>query len=784
MASNPTNATDQVTTDATVSAFTTTLVVNVVVGILYYVAYVIASRFESNSDVYFKNLPKVSLCRGIFNPDRFRNWDGAATVYVTRTMSLFFAVVGFLGAAILIPIYGRGSAQDAVGMVTFTIGHLAVESRAIWASWTFSLIFTVLTVLAAWILMNISEELFRKIISSKHMAYRTMLCCRMPEGLKASQVEAVYKELNPHYLAMAMVVDNFDVVNKVTKLRHDLEHIATKMIIGKKTSANRYLPLPKRPLKSLWSPPFVRVDQLIYDAAKLVVYSRLQQEFKHATAANVLYETPLAASIATSVPLKPDTFKRYRFVNVRHDVIWENTGISFYAVSIRKLATVTATAVITLLWGIISLFIASIASIPTLTTVLPFLSPILDVSPIIKGLLTGLVPPLVIRIVFSLVPAIFGFLLNVEGLPLKSRIQIKVYARYFAFVVLNILLVSSIGGSIFSTINTIVNNPTSIVSTLSSTIPKVSTFFINYVLLLACLEPAGYLLNIGGLLMNRIVPLFTNPSPRDLDERSKPDIFQPSVFFAHHALVAVIGITYMVIAPIVTVFCCLYFAVYTVVHAYKFVHVYTQPPAATETAYKMMNMFANQLFVGLYIHQIILIGLFSLRVRSGLPLLILEVIVLVNTALAHSTLRKLFPTHHANPLSMFSTTRTGITTPMTSTSSTGSPTIVAPQVHTASAATSVVIDMSESPMSPDELKAASRVERRIHDWLAQPSVDPTVWIPDDGADTGSRSAAVAAELAKIGVDVKRDGTIAFVEDGRVKVREQFLDLYEDGEDIV
>ncbi|TPX30985.1 hypothetical protein SeMB42_g07829, partial [Synchytrium endobioticum] len=38
---------------------------------------------------------------------------------------------------------------------------------------------------------------------------------------------------------------------------------------------------------------------------------------------------------------------------------------------------------------------------------------------------------------------------------------------------------------------------------------------------------------------------------------------------------------------------------------------------------------------------------------------------------------------------------------------------------------------------------------------------------------------VAAELAKIGVDVKRDGTIAFVEDGRDKVREQFLDLYED-----
>ena len=50
---------------------------------------------------------------GIMNPDRFRNWDAASTVYVTRTMTLFYLVIGGLGAVVLIPIFSRGSATDA-----------------------------------------------------------------------------------------------------------------------------------------------------------------------------------------------------------------------------------------------------------------------------------------------------------------------------------------------------------------------------------------------------------------------------------------------------------------------------------------------------------------------------------------------------------------------------------------------------------------------------------------------------------------------------------------------
>ena len=115
--------------------------------------------------------------------------------------------------------------------------------------------------------MNISEEIFRKIMASKHMAYRTMLCCRIPEDLKATEVENVFRTLNSHFVSMAMVVDNFKKVQKVTKLRNDVEHVATKMIIGKKTKQNEYGPLPKRPQLTLWSQGLKKADKLTYEAS-------------------------------------------------------------------------------------------------------------------------------------------------------------------------------------------------------------------------------------------------------------------------------------------------------------------------------------------------------------------------------------------------------------------------------------------------------------------------------------------------------------------------------------
>jgi hypothetical protein len=204
----------------------------------------------------------------------------------------------------------------------------------------------------------------------------------------------------------------------------------------------------------------------------------------------------------------------------------------------------------------------------------------------------------------------------------------------------------------------------------------------------------------------------------------------------------------------------LYFAIYTLVYASKFTRVFAASPAGSEVGYKMMNLFAKQLFVGLYIHQIVLIGLFCrsylhrmapcatsfmhsafylvLRGASGAAVGILEVIILISTVLVHISFQRIFPFLHRMPLPSG-----------------------APKSKSLVAMGTVATDEEPKPLS-EELQVSADTERNVEKLLGQPGVNATVWMPE-GAP---RSKEVQAELIKFGLEARTDG--AYV-DGAGKV---------------
>lgn len=56
---------------------------------------------------------------------------------------------------------------------------------------------------------------------------------------------------------------------------------------------------------------------------------------------------------------------------------------------------------------------------------------------------------------------------------------------YYMFLLLNVFLIVSIAGSIFGVLAEIIDNPNSIANELATSIPKQSTFYINYVVIQA-----------------------------------------------------------------------------------------------------------------------------------------------------------------------------------------------------------------------------------------------------------------------------------------------------------
>lgn len=71
------------------------------------------------------------------------------------------------------------------------------------------------------------------------------------------------------------------------------------------------------------------------------------------------------------------------------------------------------------------------------------------------------------------------------GAPTRSRREVVTQAFYFTFLLIELVLVTSISSGLIATVSAILNNPTSIVSTLATDLPKAANYFFNYLIIQA-----------------------------------------------------------------------------------------------------------------------------------------------------------------------------------------------------------------------------------------------------------------------------------------------------------
>ncbi|KAJ3051787.1 hypothetical protein HK097_007191 [Rhizophlyctis rosea] len=292
------------------------------------------------------------------------------------------------------------------------------------------------------------------------------------------------------------------------------------------------------------------------------------------------------------------------------DIIWKNLSMGYYTRMGRWVLATIATVALTLAWGLITTFISSLASIDKLTKLLPFLRVFNTWNPAVKGVIQGVLPTLVVMIVFALIPVIMRVLSDFAGLPTKTGIEQRLITFYFIFLVVNILLIITISGSIFTSIRNMLEHPSSIINLLATSIPTVSNFYVNYIMLLALSGPSSELLQILPLLVRIPGKWWWGNTARGVRWFNGPILFLQGTVMAQHAFVAVVGMTYCTVAPLALVFVVLYFGFYTVAYGYQMQYVYHHLP---ETGGLYLHTTTRKLFWGLYIHQLTLIGLFFLK---------------------------------------------------------------------------------------------------------------------------------------------------------------------------
>ena len=319
-----------------------------------------------------------------------------------------------------------------------------------------------------------------------------------------------------------------------------------------------------------------------------------------------------------------------RFIGITPDeVVWSNLKMRWLERLVKFASTTAFVVALVIFWSIPVAFTAMISQINYLTEKVPFLKFINDVPPVIRGLITGLLPAIMLAVLMALLPIVLRLCAKIAGAPSLSQIELRTQNSYFLFQVVQVFLVTTLTSAATSAVQQIISKPMSAPGLLAAAIPKASNFYIAFMILQGLAISAGALLQIAGLVIFKILGMFLDNTPRKMFTRwtTLSGVGWGTVFPVY-TNIAVIAITYSIISPLVMLFGTIGFSLLYFAYRYNLLFVYND---SIDTKGLLYPRALYQTLTGIYLSEIVLIGLFGLKAAVG-PL-ILMVILLIFTIL-------------------------------------------------------------------------------------------------------------------------------------------------------
>jgi hypothetical protein len=135
---------------------------------------------------------------------------------------------------------------------------------------------------------------------------------------------------------------------------------------------------------------------------------------------------------------------------------------------------------------------------------------------VILGIITGLLPTIMLAVLMALLPIYLRYMAKTAGLPTYSAIELRTQAFYFWFQVIQVFIVTTLTSAASAAVPTIIKNPGSVTSLLAENLPKASNFYIDYFILQGLTFSSGALLQIVGLILYKVLGKIFGSTPRKL----------------------------------------------------------------------------------------------------------------------------------------------------------------------------------------------------------------------------------------------------------------------------
>jgi hypothetical protein len=300
------------------------------------------------------------------------------------------------------------------------------------------------------------------------------------------------------------------------------------------------------------------------------------------------------------------------------DVDWDNMAFSWWQEWLRSGFVFVIVVAMIFLWAIPVAWTAALSQLDNLIRSNQWLSFLKDNDTVhnIAKAVAGVLPAVVLGLLLVLIPIILDFLARFKGAKTGSQRAEFVQVFYFAFLFIQVFLIVSIASFFAASLDELVHNVQElqtvrdVLDLLAYNLPSAANYFFSYMILQAMSTSSATLLQLGALVMWYVIAKILDSTARNKWSRNT-NLRQVKwgAFFPIYTNFACIGIVYCVIAPLISIFAILTFALlwfaqrYAMLYVTRFEH---------DTGGVLYPRAINQTFTGIYFMELCMAGLFFL----------------------------------------------------------------------------------------------------------------------------------------------------------------------------
>ncbi|CAH0045234.1 unnamed protein product [Clonostachys solani] len=405
------------------------------------------------------------------------------------------------------------------------------------------------------------------------------------------------------------------------------------------------IPKGSRPRHRLWGQFGRKVDTISWARSQIkslntrIFKLRRQLRQTHVStlpAAFVEFDTQESAHAAHQYLAHHQPTQLIRHLGIRpNDILWQSLRMGWRERIIRTSFFYGLIVAAIILWSFPTAAIGVVSNVQSLSENLPFLYWIRQIPQRLLRFLQGFVPALVLTLWIAVVPALLRFCAVQAGALSLSTMELFTQKSYFAFLVVQVFLITSFSTTVFSMLPNLLQKPLSIPDILANNIPRASDFFFSFILIQCLADGASTVFPIVDLCRHHFLGRKARTPRMQYRVWRRMRRVHWGTVFPRISNMGVITLCYAGIAPVILIFAAGGMFFLQMVYRYNVIYVVDCDLTSTGLFYPQALL---HLIIGLYLAELCLIGIFILK--SAFVPMAFMILFAILTALVHIELSK------------------------------------------------------------------------------------------------------------------------------------------------